>query len=355
MTLTKLNYNIMTKFKTRKVRVSRVNESVTNPDGTVTVTKGNVYEERPFRSVENIITYLKNDPEYSTKLRCNLFTNKLEYDGEKLTDRRIDCIICDVTSNLGFFSPTKVRRAIEVLAAEQINPYHPIKNFLDNQRWDGNNRIDTMFIDWFGEEDTPLNRLKASVFMRAAVKRVMEPGWEFNNVILFTNDFKASGYSFCSQLDPDLTFFHKSELKNIKDYAPRFNEHWLCYVNELRGKTKQQQMRNMEIFFRSKDTFIPFYEKQAVTIKRHCVFMGSTYNDSFLKYNSITPDSRYWIIDCSNADDYYIEDNLDDKTVKQLWAEAYYMYKQNPDISKDIKEIDRMIKGCTHKNQNNNK
>lgn len=337
-------------YSTRKVRVGRVNESTTNPDGTVTVTKGNVYEERPLRSVENIVTYLKNDPEYSTKLRCNLFTNKLEYDGERMTDRIINCIICDVASNLGFYSPTKVRHAIEVLTDEKINPYHPVKDYLDSGTWDGNKRLETMYIDWFRLEDTPLNRLKASVFMRAAVKRVMEPGWEFNNVILFVNDFKASGYSFCEKLDPKFTFFHKSELKNIKEYAPRFNEHWICYVNELRGKTKQQQMRNMEIFFRSKDTFVPFYEKQAVTNNRHCVFMGSTYNEKFLEFNSITPDSRYWIIDCSNADDYYIEDNLDDKTVKQLWFEAYYMYKQNPDISKDIEKINNMIR-----NQNNNK
>lgn len=354
MTLNKINFNFMTELKTRKIRVNRVNESVTNPDGTVTVTKGNVYEERPFRSVENIITYLKTDPEYSIKLKYNLFTNELEYDGESLSDERIRLITNNVERNLGFFSPTKVKCAIDVITAEKINPYHPVKDFLDSQTWDGNKRLDTMFIDWFGEEDTPLNRLKASVFMRAAVKRVMEPGWEFNNVILFVNDLNASGYSFCKQLDPKFTFFHKSELNNIKEYAPRFNEHWICYVNELRGKTKQQQMRNMEIFFRSEDKFVPFYEKQAVTNKRHCVFMGSTYNENFIKYNSITPDSRYWIVDCSNSDDCYIEDNLDDKTVKQLWAEAYYMYKQNPDISKDIKEIERMIKGCTHKNQNKN-
>ena len=178
-------------YSTRKVRVGRVNESTTNSDGTVTVTKGNVYKERPMRSVENIVTYLKNDPEYSTKLKCNLFTNKLEYDGEKMTDSIISCIICDVERNLGFYSPTKVRRAIEVLADEKINPYHPVKEFLDSQSWDGNKRLETMYIDWFREEDTPLNRLKASVFMRAAVKRVMEPGWEFNNVILFTKDRKS--------------------------------------------------------------------------------------------------------------------------------------------------------------------
>ena len=176
MTLTKLNYNIMTKIKTRKVRVSRVNESITNPDGTVTVTKGNVYEERPLRSVENIVTYLKTDPEYSTKLKYNLFTNELEYDGERLSEDIISCIRGDVESNLGFYSPTKVKYAIDTITGEKINPYHPVKDYLDSGVWDGNKRLETMYIDWFRLEDTPLNRLKASVFMRAAVKRVMEPG-----------------------------------------------------------------------------------------------------------------------------------------------------------------------------------
>ena len=113
-------------YSTRKVRVSRVSESVVNPDGTVTETKGNVYEERPMRSVENIITYLKTDPEYSTKLKYNLFTDNLEYDGESLSDERIRLITNNVERNLGFYSPKKVKRAIEALTNEKINSYNPV-------------------------------------------------------------------------------------------------------------------------------------------------------------------------------------------------------------------------------------
>ena len=68
----------------------------------------------------------------------------------------------------------------------------------------------------------------------------------------------------------------------------------------------------------------------------------------FLKENSIRPDTKYWIINCGHIDENYICNNFDDETVKQLWAEAYYMYKQNPDISRDIEKINDMIR-----NQNN--
>ena len=341
----------MESIKTRKIRINRVNESVTNPDGTVTVTKGNVYEERPLRSVENIITYLKTDPEYSTKLKYNLFTNELEYDGERDWDRITNCIICDVESNLGFYSPKKVKRAIEALTNEKINSYNPVKDFLDSQRWDGNNRVDSMIIDWFRVEDTPLNRLKASVFMRAAVKRIMEPGCEFDNVLLFINDPNASAYTFLRQLDiTGITSIHKNIIDNVREYALIVNMGWICFLDELRGNTKKQQMCTREMMFKNEDTYVPFYEKHNVTKKRHCVFAGWTHNDKFLKFNSITPDSKYWIVDCSNADEYYINRNFDDNTVKQLWAEAYYRYKKDPDISRDIEKIKNMIE-----NQNNNK
>ena len=61
MTLTKLNYNSMSEIKKRKIRVSRVNESVTNPDGTVTETKGNVYGILNFDMVEPFNNNMKGE------------------------------------------------------------------------------------------------------------------------------------------------------------------------------------------------------------------------------------------------------------------------------------------------------
>ena len=161
-------------------------------------------------------------------------------------------------------------------------------------------------------------------------------------------DNNAASFTFCQQLNAGFTTVNDVDIKNVREYAPDLNDGWICYMSELRGRTTNQQVLTRDMLRATEDTYMPLFKKEYVTHKRHCVFMGTTYNDKFLKFNTITPDSRYWIVDCSNADEDYIEDNLDDKTVKQLWAEAYYMYKQNPDISKDIEKINSMIR-----NQNN--
>ena len=205
-----------------------------------------------------------------------------------------------------------------------------------------------MFIDWFNTEDSPLIRAYAKTWMKAAIKRIMEPGWKFDNVLLFINDPNASRSTFCRQLTTKNEDISKGYIKNIREYAPLLNLGWICSVNEAIGKTKKQLEWTREMFFKNEDTFMPFFEKNYVTYKRHCVFTGWTHNEEFLKYNSLSPDSKYWIIDCSDTDESYIFYNFTDDIVNQLWAEAYYMYKQNPDISKEIVSIDKMIR-----NQNN--
>ena len=117
-------------------------------------------------------------------------------------------------------------------------------------------------------------------------------------------------------------------------------------MDELKGHDYDQQRLTRSLIRTKKDLVGKYYIERG----RHCVFTGSTSNEEFLKENSIKPDTKYWIINCGHIDENYIYNNFDDETVKQLWAEAYYMYKQDPDISKDIIKIKNMIES-----QNNNK
>ena len=124
-------------YATRKVRVSRVNNSVINPDGTVTETKGNVYEERPMRSVENIITYLNNDPKYADSIKYNLYTDRTEYNGQPIKKATINEIAVDVEKGLGFYSPSKVKCAVHCISADKKKEYHPVIDYLNSLTWDG--------------------------------------------------------------------------------------------------------------------------------------------------------------------------------------------------------------------------
>src|SRR5262249_1402890 len=62
------------------------------------------------------------------------------------------------------------------------NSKHPVRDYLDELVWDGKPRIDRLFIDYFGAEDSEYMRAVGSITMIAAVRRVREPGCKFDEM-----------------------------------------------------------------------------------------------------------------------------------------------------------------------------
>ena len=60
------------------------------------------------------------------------------------------------------------------------NSYHPIREYLDGIKWDGEPRIDSLLIDLFGAEDNPYTRAVTRKTLTAAVARIYEPGCKFD-------------------------------------------------------------------------------------------------------------------------------------------------------------------------------
>src|SRR5690606_7703220 len=69
-----------------------------------------------------------------------------------------------------------------VLAAVR-NSYHPVREFLDGLEWDGKPRLDTLFVDYLGAEDTPYVRAVTRKAFAAAVARIYKPGCKFDYVL----------------------------------------------------------------------------------------------------------------------------------------------------------------------------
>ena len=297
-------------------------------------------------TVSNIIIFLTNDPRYAGKFKYNLFTNSKEYNEEIITDSTIRHIANDVSEELGFYSPSKVKCALSEIFSDKTLQYHPVKDFLNNLTWDGKKRLETMNINWLNAEDTPLTRSESRTWMEAAVKRIMEPGCLFEYCLLFTGVPKSVLYTFFEKLSAGFGLATNVSIKSEERQASELNKSWICLMDELKGHDYKQQKLTKSLIRTRKDLVGKNYKERG----RHCVFTGSTSNEEFLKENSIIPDTKYWIINCGNIDKDYICNNFDDETVKQLWAEAYYMYKNNPDIHPDVVEVESLII-----NQNNNK
>ena len=192
-------------------------------------------------SPENIMTFINNDPLYAGKIKLNTFTNRLEYNGKTFSDRDFDCIAVDVRSNLGFFNPTLVRSTLNKMMSDPIYQYNPVEKYLKSLAWDGNKRIEQMYTTWFKADDTRLNRAKAKKLMIAGVKRALEPGCKFDNVVILKGDQGIGKSIFCKRLSAG---FGSVNIRNIDDpekYVHLLNQSWICIIDELRGFTKKEQ------------------------------------------------------------------------------------------------------------------
>jgi len=82
------------------------------------------------------------------------------------------------------FEPVMCRYEDAINNVFDSNKYNPTVDYLNSVQWDGKERIETIFIDWLGAEDTPLIREMSSKWLIAAVKRIYEPGCKFDNMIV---------------------------------------------------------------------------------------------------------------------------------------------------------------------------
>lgn len=290
-------------------------------------------------SIMNYIIYLTESPKYKGRFRYNDFTKQKEFDGKEFTDFDLNVLYNDIERDLALSSHTKVDSAL--MEVFYKNKYNPIKDYLNNVEWDGVIRVEQLFIDLLEADDTELNRYMTKVWFVAAVKRIFEPGCKFDNMIVLQGEQGIGKSSICDLIS--LNFSNNISLNEIgnKDLINKLNRTWIAVVDELDSFNKKE-MTNIKTFIsNTRDTARLAFSKNAETYLRHCVFIGSTNDTTFLRDNTSLVERRFWVIKCNKKKkDGKVFDVLTNEYINQLWAEAVYYYRDNPnmylDISRDL-------------------
>jgi putative DNA primase/helicase len=61
--------------------------------------------------------------------------------------------------------------------------FHPIRDYLNNLKWDWTPRLDSILIEYLGAEDSDYTRAVTRKALVAAVARVFNPGIKFDHVL----------------------------------------------------------------------------------------------------------------------------------------------------------------------------
>lgn len=224
----------------------------------------------------------------------------------------------------GFDGIQKITSAVKTIAAERGR--HPVREYLRSLKWDGQERLKTIFTEVIGAEDTELNRALAELFCTAAVARVMEPGCKFDYFLVLKGPEGCGKSSFGEILggqwfsDSFFSFDGKEGMESIAG-------NWLLEVPEMIG-TKRAGAEAVKKFISSRtDKYRPAYGRIKETRPRQCVFYGTTNEDNFLagidtgnRRNPVV-ECRPELRKCGKSVRDWLHENRD-----QIWAEAHVHY-----------------------------
>ena len=270
-------------------------------------------------------------------LQCNFRFNQLseniELNGKPLTNNDICIISNKMSDEAGLESPLKIFNAITDLAIE--NAYHPIKDYLEKQVWDGKPRVEQMFSTYFSCEDNKLYREYAKLFMVAAVKRIYQHGCKFDNMLVLQGEQGNGKSTFFQKLSVDSRWYNDNiQINPNKDSLIYLQDAWIVIFDEMDSWNKADTNTAKAFITRRSDKYRAPYDRMSEEHQRHCVFVGNTNRDTFLKDNTAIAERRYWIVKTNgdwktNAE---LLKKMTPEVVDQLWAEAKHIYDQDPYI-----------------------
>ena len=214
---------------------------------------------------------------------------------------------------------------------------NPVQDYLNSLVWDGIKRIETIFIKCFDVEDTKLTRALSKKWFIAGPKRIFEPGCQFDNMIVLDGDQGIGKTTFCRTISNNLYSEIRFDEIGNKDIVDKLNKSWIVIIDEMDNFGKKEMASIKSFLSVKKDVVRLAYAKNTVTYYRHCVFIGSLNDETFLKDITSSTERRFWVFKCrKTSKDDSISKILTKEVVDQLWAEAMYYYRENPDIYLDI-------------------
>lgn len=278
--------------------------------------------------------FLEHSPELSGCLVYNEFTHRKELVGnvpwEKIKKTRDwtdnDMLMLrgylDTTFNVEFYERTL---NVSVLESAKKRPYHPIKDFVERESWDGVKRLESLFIDYLGAEDSDYVRAVTRKWLIGAVARIYQPGCKFDLMPVLSGPQGLGKSTLVRKLAPEFFDDSLAGMGRSKDDLQQLQGAWIFEVSEL-SAMRATEIENVKRFVSAvEDRFRASYGRETQSYPRSCVFIGTSNSDQYLKDK--TGNRRFYPIECDkDLQERTPWDGSLDEIVPQIWAEAKHYF-----------------------------
>lgn len=225
------------------------------------------------------------------------------------------------------------------------NSFHPIRDYLESDIWDGIKRIDTLFIDYLGAEDNHYVRQVTRKMLIAAIARLYHPGCKFDEMLVLVGP-QGSGKSSLLAKIGRKWFSDSLRTFDNKEAGEHLQVGWIFEIGELSAMKKSEVEEVKAFLSKTEDRYRVAYDRVVSDFPRKCVFFGTTNTRDFLQ--DTTGNRRFWPVDIDPKNSKYNHwDHLTDELVGQIWAEALRLYKAGESLALDKEANDEAVKQQT--------
>lgn len=285
-------------------------------------------------TLSNIILILRNDKELKFKIFKDIFSSRILVRDGVPWDRKFetpDRIWTDtddaglrwyLESNYGITSINKIIDGVNLIAEE--NAENKVATRLQSAQWDGEKRLETLFIDYLGCEDNIYTREVSEKSLVAAVRRAIFGGIKWDNMPILIGPQGVGKSTFLKILGME---WYNDSLVNVegKDACELIQGSWILEMGELSSLRKSELNLVKNFLSRTDDIFRASYGRRAQKYPRRCAFFGTANDTNFLRDE--TGNRRFWPIDCfiHKPKKSIFIDLIED--LEQIWAEACELAK----------------------------
>lgn len=279
-------------------------------------------------TIDNVIIILDNDPLLKGKFALNKFAGRGEVLGALPWDTESHRRLwSDTDSNGLYWYIEKVYQisgrgcidaALDIHAA--THAFNEVQDYLKRLVWDGVPRLDGLFIEYLGAEETPYNRAVCRKSFTAAVARAMEPGCKYDNMLILCG---RQGLGKSTILDKMSHGWYNDSIRTFegKEASELLQGVWIVEVAELDAFRRTDVARIKQFLSLRADRYRAAYGRNVKELPRCCVFFGTCNQMDFLQ--DPTGNRRFWPVDVGKIPPVKnVWRDLTSEEIDQIWAEA---------------------------------
>ena len=278
---------------------------------------------------------------HNIDVRYNVIKKKMEIDIPDTTfiaDMQEEASLIEVENrciNMGI-PHTKVRDYLKILARE----YNPVKEWIDSEPWDGQDRLPAFLNSLTTEESAQLKEMLLKKWLISCVAAAYEKNGVELEGILVLQGAQGLGKTlwFKRLCDYNKGWLLEGATLNPsdKDSVKRAVSHWIVELGEIESTFKKSDIDQLKAFVTSKTDELRLpYDRAFTTYQRRTAFYASVNAREFLTDTS--GNRRFWVLAVRDID---VNHGVN---MQQLWAQVketmYVPGQKNWFLSPDEREL----------------